>query len=186
MKLWIPLDESAELRLLDYPDTQTWFELITSDREHMTPWFGWIDTFQTVEDAHQFIQVALTQYANNVGMKAGLWVDGALVGGVSYQEIDWNNSIAVIGAWVSHTYEGKGHIYKALLALTQYAFSTLRINRVEARTAVENVRGQRLMERLNFTNEGILRNSLLVRDRYLDEVVYGALNGQWVPPPPRS
>ncbi len=185
MKLSWTLGEGLELRLLDYADTQAWFDLIQSDREHMNPWFGWLETFQSVQDAHNFIQVALGHYANNIGMKAGLWVDNKLVGGVSYQEIDWNNSIAVIGAWVSQAYEGKGNVYKALLALTEYAFNTLQINRVEARTGVENIRGQKLMERLNFQNEGVLRNSLLVRERYLDEVVYGALNGEWVPPPPR-
>ena len=67
----------------------------------------------------------------------------------------------------------------AVIALTDHAFDTWRLNRIEIRAAVGNRRSRAVPERLGFTEEGVLREAELVGDRYVDHVVYAILARDW-------
>ncbi len=173
------IDSSCELRLLEKRHVQAWFDLVMQDKEHMRPWLPWVDDFKTLEDAHTFLQMVQNNLANNTGMRGGIWFNGILVGGVSYQEIIWANSTISIGCWVSKPYQGQGIATRCLTALIDYAVNELKINRVESRTLVENTRARALSERLCMKPEGVLRKSLKMGDAFVDEVVYSILAFEW-------
>jgi len=50
---------------------------------------------------------------------------------------------------------------------------------VEIRCATGNTRSCAIPERLNFTREGLLRQSERVNDRWVDLVVWGMIEEQW-------
>lgn len=176
----LPLaSQNAELRILEPRHAQEWFAIIDHDREHLRQWLNWLDTFRTVEDAHNFIVAALNQFTAGTGLKAAIVVDDRIVGSMSYQEIDWSNSIAILGAWICREYEGRGLITEATAAFIDYAFDELKLNRVEIRSAADNRRSRAVPERLGFTQEGIIRQTMWLYDRYVDEVVYRMLAYEW-------
>lgn len=65
---------------------------------------------------------------------------------------------------------------EALGAILTYAFGTMNLHRVEARTIEGNTRSERLLERLGFKREGRLRESFVLRGSPRNVLVYGRLS----------
>jgi ribosomal-protein-serine acetyltransferase len=175
----LSLDDVAELRILEPRLAQEWFDVIDENRPHMREWMNWLDDFKTVEDSRNFILASLSQFSTSTGIKAAIMVNGKIVGSIAYQEIDWTNSIAILGAWISESYEGKGLATRATVAFINYAFDELKLNRVEIRSAFYNERSRAVPKRLGFTEEGVLRQSMWLYDHFVDEVVYSMLAYEW-------
>ena len=68
---------------------------------------------------------------------------------------------------------------KVAKALTDYAFTHLKLNKVEIRAAVENKKSRSIPERLGFVYEGTLRQAEWLYDHYVDHAVYGMLADEW-------
>ena len=64
-------------------------------------------------------------------------------------------------------------------ALTDHAFSTWRLNRVEIRAGIGNERSRAVATRLGFKEQAILREAERVGDRYVDHVVHAMLAAVW-------
>jgi len=71
---------------------------------------------------------------------------------------------------------GKGVAAEASRLLLTYAFEELKLSRVYLYTETENDSAQRLFERVGFRREGMLKNDLFVRGKYVDRYVYGLTN----------
>jgi ribosomal-protein-serine acetyltransferase len=97
-----------------------------------------------------------------------------------FNNINWSNKTAYIGYWLGEEFQGKGIITKVAKDLTNYAFNHLNLYKVEIRAAVENKKSRCIPERLGFINEGIIRQSEWLYDHYVDTVVYGILNQEWI------
>ena len=68
---------------------------------------------------------------------------------------------------------------KALEAMIAYGINDLSLNRVEIRVATENYKGRALLERFNFTKEGVIRVAEWLYDHYVDHILYGLLADEW-------
>lgn len=64
-------------------------------------------------------------------------------------------------------------------ALTDYAFTELKLNKVEIRAAAENQKSRSIPERLGYKEEGTIRQAEWLYDHYVDHVVYGMLAEEW-------
>ena len=54
------------------------------------------------------------------------------------------------------------------------------LNRIEIRCATQNVRSRAIPERLGFKEEGLIRDAEWLYDHYVDHIVYGMLESDWV------
>jgi len=80
-----------------------------------------------------------------------------------------------LGYWIGKEHEGNGIITSSCRRLLQYGFEVLMLNRIEIRCGVENVRSQRVPERLGFTKEGTLRQVENIRGQFIDHYLYSLL-----------
>ena len=71
-------------------------------------------------------------------------------------------------------------MHEALSALLDYAFTELKLNRVEADTDPRNERSVRLLERLRFSKEGLFRERCIVDGEISDSAMYGLLRREWI------
>jgi ribosomal-protein-serine acetyltransferase len=99
--------------------------------------------------------------------------------------VDWQNRSTSIGYWLAQGAEGGGTMTQAVSALVDHALREWRLNRVEIRADVENVRSRALAERLGFRQEGTLRQAIRLADGYHDDALYAMLAQDWpaVEPP---
>ena len=173
------VDEETEIRLLAEHHAEQMFALTEENRDHLREWLPWVDSTTSAEDTRKFIKGALDDFAANGGFAAGLYYKGELAGAIGYHKIDWQNRKGEIGYWISARFQGKGIVTRAARALVDYSFDELGLNRVEIRCAEGNRKSRAIAERLGFRQEGVLRGSMLLYDRYLDMVIYGMLKEEW-------
>lgn len=173
------IDSATYMKLLEPQDSDKLYQLIDSSREHLRQWLPWVDQNTTVEHSRQFIQHTLDQFASNNGFTAGIWYQGALAGIIGFHKIDWSNRSTSLGYWLGEEYTGLGLMQKAVSKSLDYAFLELRLNRVEIRSAIGNVRSRRIPEKLNFTHEGTIRQAEKLVYGYVNHNVYGMLLEEW-------
>jgi len=86
---------------------------------------------------------------------------------------------AKLGYCLDEAAWGNGFATEAAGALLQWAFDTLDLNRVQAETDTRNVASSRVLEKLGFVREGILREDCIVDGDVSDSWVYGLLKREW-------
>lgn len=107
--------------------------------------------------------------------------DGALIGWCGLTR--WNPVYrsAALGYVLDDAAWGQGYATEAAVALLDWAFDTLDLNRVQAETDTRNAASARVLEKLGFIREGTLREDCVVNGEVSDSWVYGLLRRQWRP-----
>ena len=76
-------------------------------------------------------------------------------------------------------FRGRGYATEAAGALVDYAFSELRLHRIQATTSSANPDSYRVMERLGMRREGKMREATFGDGAWHDVLVYGILAQEW-------
>jgi ribosomal-protein-serine acetyltransferase len=169
------VDKNIELRLYEPHDAEELNALIESNFDHLKKWSAWLKDDRSIANTRAFIERNLKQFAENEGFAIGIWFEGEMAGQIEYNYLDWKNRKTEIGFWLGESFQGKGLATKSCRALINYAFDELKLNRVEMQCGVENRKSRRIAEKLGFTEEGIVRQSVWLHDRFVDFVIYGML-----------
>ena len=100
-------------------------------------------------------------------------VDGAAVGGVGIElGTDVHRRSAEIGYWLGEPFWGRGIATEALRAVTEYAFATFDICRLEAGVFDWNPASARVLEKAGYTLEGRARCAVVKDGRLGDRLLY--------------
>jgi ribosomal-protein-serine acetyltransferase len=172
------LSDGCHLRLLEESDANELFALIDTDRAYLSRWLGWAPG-QDLEGTLEFIRLTLRQLADNTGFTVAIVRDGAVAGIVGLEPLDWTHRSTSVGYWLGERHQGQGIMTRAVGALVDHAISAWKLNRIEIRAALENVRSRAIPQRLGFREEGVLREAERIGDGYLDIVVYSMLGTEW-------
>jgi RimJ/RimL family protein N-acetyltransferase len=105
--------------------------------------------------------------------------DGAFIGWCCLMK--WNPELrsASLGYCLDEPAWGQGIGTEAARALLQWAFDTLDLNRVQAETDTRNIGSARVLQKLGFVREGMLREDCVVDGEVSDTWVYGLLRREW-------
>lgn len=170
--------ERVKLRWLTEADVPSLFAIF-SDPEVMRYWSSepMTDPGEAkalLDDVHAHFE-ARTLFQWGVAL-AG---DDRVVGTCTLSRLDGQNRRGEIGYALAREQWGKGLMGEALTALLDYAFTELALHRIEADVDPGNAASLRLLERLGFTCEGMLRERWLVGGRAHDSVMLGLLGREW-------
>jgi ribosomal-protein-serine acetyltransferase len=174
------LADECHLRLIEEADADELYALVDANRGYLARWMPWASS-QTRAGALEFIRMTRRQLADNDGFQTVIVRGADIIGIVGFHGVDWRHRQTSIGYWLDERQQGQGIMTGAVRALVDHALLGWRLNRVEIRAAPENQRSRAIPERLGFRQEGVLRESELIGDRYLDAVVYGMLASVWRP-----
>lgn len=173
------LDSDTLLRPLEPADAPAVHRLIQGNRAHLDRWLRWSNAIRTSGDVEQFIAEFGRKQATSDGFHNGIWVNGALAGGLVCWYIHPLNRASEIGYWLGEGFTGRGLATRAAARAIRYLFDEADLNRIEMQCGVENRRSRAVPERLGFTLEGTRRASHRIGDRFLDHCVYGLLAQEW-------
>lgn len=98
-----------------------------------------------------------------------------IIGSCGYNSIDFENAKAEIGYDIARAFWGRGYASEAICSLLDYAFSSLKLNRIEAKVEPANVNSVKVLQKLNFTFEGTLRQYEKVNGKLNDLNMYSKL-----------
>lgn len=175
----VKIDNNLELTLLDIEHAQEFFELIDKNRNYLREWLGWLDNIQSVSHIARFIDSAIKDYPDKKSLRAWIKLDKKIIGIIHLVEIDWMNKKGMIGIWIDEESVGKGLATKATNAFMNFAFNEWGLNRIEIRSATGNKASQAVPEKLNFRNEGVLRENEWLYDHFVDHVVFSKLKREF-------
>jgi [ribosomal protein S5]-alanine N-acetyltransferase len=74
---------------------------------------------------------------------------------------------------------GTGLFAEGSALVLEFIFETLGVNRLEARAAVQNGRGNGALRKLGAVQEGVLRKSFLRHGQYMDQALWAILAEDW-------
>lgn len=169
----------VEISPLEERHAEELFQLIDRNRQHLRQWLPWLDDTSTAADTVEFIRRSLEQCTRQEGIVQGIFREGRLAGLVSFVKIDWANRTAMIGYWLGEEFQGKGLMTFACQEMIDYAFEDMKLNRLEIKVAIGNVRSLAVARRLGFKPEGVERQAGWLYDHFVDIAVYSLLRCEW-------
>jgi RimJ/RimL family protein N-acetyltransferase len=94
---------------------------------------------------------------------------------------NWEHGLAEVGYALSTDFQGRGLMAVALGLLLPDIFLRTAVERIEARCAAGNVASQRVLEKLGFVHEGLLRGYFTLHGRRVDHHLYALLRSDFLP-----
>jgi [ribosomal protein S5]-alanine N-acetyltransferase len=104
---------------------------------------------------------------------------GQVLGSCLLFRFDEGSARAELGYVLGRAHWGRGLMFEALQALLAQAYGSLGLRRIEAEVNPANTASARLLERLGFTCEGLLRKRWVAKGATYDVNVYGLLRDEW-------
>lgn len=118
---------------------------------------------------------------NSSRYDAVIEVDGIPCGLIGLLSIDEKNKKAEYYVMIGEKdYKGKGVSVVATQLILKYAFITLTLNKVYLYTETENIPAQKLFQKVGFVKEGLIRQDVFSKGRYVDRYVYGICRNEYL------
>jgi ribosomal-protein-serine acetyltransferase len=175
----LKVNESIEILEIDFPHAESLFELVDRNRNHLRPWFPWVDFMASADHFRRFIDATHKRVHDGTEVSYIISVNGKTAGRIGVYTIDHQNDSGSIGYWIGKEYEGQSIIKKCVEVMIDHVFQSMNLNRIEIRCAIHNERSQAIPLRLNFYKEGVLRQAEKHGDQYRDIVLYSMLKENW-------
>lgn len=137
-------------------------------------------TLNEEEEAQRFIDFFRTRYLMNAAIRWGIALKGhsQLIGTAGYNNFTPHHR-ANIGYDLLPAYWNKGYITEALGAIIDYGFRHLGVNRIEAEVMPGNGASERVLEKLGFTREGLLRQWMYWNGKHYDMIMFSLLRSEF-------
>jgi len=104
---------------------------------------------------------------------------GNLIGDFGFHFPEHSPCQVELGITLARPYQGKGYATEAMTTALEYCFLTLKKHRVFASVDPENRASIALLERLGFRREAHFRESLWLRGKWMDDVIYAMLEREY-------
>lgn len=161
-------------------DYAAWAELRALSRQHLTPWEPqWTRDELTRSSFRRRLRQFQRELRDDQGYAYLMFSDGdgTLLGGLNISNVRRGVSQAAsIGYWMGAPYAGRGFMTEAARAAVAFAFSSLRLNRLEAACLPNNAASARVLEKVGFKYEGLARRYLKINGQWRDHNLFALLH----------
>ncbi len=168
----IIVDDLISLEKLEAEHAAEIFDMASRNKLYLREFLPWIDHADSIQFFENFISDSLSRYILEIEYPFVIKYENIIIGRIGLYNVDQKNKIAEIGYWIDEKMQGNGVISKSCKSIVDYAFSTLNLNRIEIKCAVENSRSNAIPERIGFSHEGILRQAGIIRGKFHDLHLY--------------
>lgn len=135
---------------------------------------------QTIADSKTHIRRMLAHHAaGNYHWGITDQNDGRLIGSCGFVATAPGHRRAEVVYAVARDRWGQGIATEAVAAVIRFGFMDLHLNRIEARCLPEHAASRRVMAKLGMSFEGVLRQHVLMKGRFVDLAMYALLRDDW-------
>ena len=153
----------------------------------VSPWLPWCHAGYTREDTAAFITLAAEAWAQATHYPFAVIAvdDNAFLGGIAINHIAEPNRLGNVGYWVRTSRTRQGIASAAVRLVSQYAFDSLGLTRLEIACIPTNASSRRVAEKVGAKFEAVARNRLVMRGTAYDAAVYALVpedmraNSRW-------
>jgi RimJ/RimL family protein N-acetyltransferase len=170
--------ERVLLRALQTQDAEALFAAITESRDHFYPWYP--SLHRKYKDIAEICDQIVRWQARRLLREAfmqGIFqrVDGNFLGCLGFRMANWESRSFDLTYWLRQSAEGYGYMTEAMRLIIGYLFSNLEAQRVEIRCDERNQRSAAIARKLNFRQEGCLRNAGMAADGVMENTLIFSL-----------
>ena len=146
-------------------------------------WQWTANIVNTRDDLQRYVDRALDEQTRGVSLPF-VTVErksGKVVGSTRFGNIDRESRKAEIGwTWVDPAWQRTFVNTEAKLLMLTHAFETWKCIRVELKTDALNAKSRAAIRRIGATEEGILRNHMIIESgRFRDTVYFSIIENEW-------
>ncbi len=140
-----------------------------------------IDVLNSLEDAKKLIAFFIKRYDEKRGIRWAIFDKSKkiIIGTIGYNYFSRVSNKAEMGYELSPLYWGKGIIPLACKTIINYAFISLKLNRIEALVEDGNKNSDKVLEKCGFQKEGLLKQYMFYKNKYVDLNMYAFLKDEW-------
>ncbi|WP_134682748.1 GNAT family N-acetyltransferase [Brevibacillus migulae] len=144
-----------------------------------------ITAFTDVKQAEEMIALLqeLAQEEKACRFSIQLKPTNTIIGSCGFNYLDFENERAEIGYELGYSYWGNGYVTEALHSLLAFGFQELGLNRIEAKVEPENTNSIKVLQKLGFVEEGLLRQYEKLKGVLVDLHLYSLLRNEWTMSP---
>lgn len=143
--------------------------------ERVTKYYN-IIPFKEEGEAQKYIDWFKARFAEGLGIRWGIALKGEknIIGTVGFNNFQKNHK-ANIGYDLRIEHWNKGYITEVLSETIKFGFTQLEVNRIEAEVMQGNIASEKVLTKLGFTNEGVLRDWMYWNNEHYDMSIYSLL-----------
>lgn len=135
-----------------------------------------------LEAARRELQMFIIDlFEKGLGFRWGIIRKGEakLIGTCGYYA--WNKEAckAEIGYDLEPLFWGQGIMNEALSEMLRFGFEEMNLNRIQVKAAPYNERSIRLIRRLGFRKEGVMRDNFIFKGELQDDILFSLLRSEW-------
>lgn len=139
--------------------------------------------FASIQEAKDEMGWYTRIFAERSGMR---WMiedkqSGRVIGTCGFLEYEKEHNRAEIGYDLAPGFWGRGIMGEVINRVLEFGFAVLKLNRIEAKVEPDNLASARLLDKLGFVKEGVLRQHEFEKGRYVDLAVYSILSREYSP-----
>jgi len=135
----------------------------------------------SLESLHDRYAAASSDFADFDAAGLFFWLIKAgdkVVGNISVKEINKRMLTAEIGYSIATEARGNGYATDAVRLVTHRAFNQSPLRKLIAYVHEDNLASRRVLEKVGYRPEGVLREHYLINGTPANEVIYGELRGE--------
>lgn len=161
-------------------DYAEWRDLRARSRGFLQPWEP---TWPADDLSRPAFKRRLTAYARDreAGSAYPFFIfrkeDDVLVGGITLSNVRRGVAqMGSVGYWCGEPYARNGYVLGGVRAMTEFAFRTLGLHRLEAACLPHNAPSRRLLAKAGFVEEGQAKAYLKINGVWRDHVLFGLIS----------
>ncbi|TQR19485.1 GNAT family N-acetyltransferase [Psychrobacillus vulpis] len=175
-----PVLETNRLKLMEIKkeNADSIFRIFSDDE--VTRYYG-MASFEQKEQAINMINSFTKNFQDKRSIRWGIfWKETSeLVGTVGLNNLQLSQKRTEIGYDLLPSYWRKGIVSEAVEAVVRYCFEELDLYRIAAVTFTENESSYKLLLKLGFQKEGMLRGYIYQNDKSNDTFVFSLIKPEW-------
>lgn len=148
------------------------FQIVNDNRVFFGKWLGWVEFIKSAEDEYPYVQKLSRTDNGSYHIMAG----GEIVGNIGFVKFSETDKYAEIGYWLDKAANGRGIMTRSVKLMEKLSFEHCGFNRVEIRVDTENFQSQNVAKRCGFSQDGILRQSMMLHGVPRDIILFSKLN----------
>lgn len=160
----IRISKDLILKELELSDAEHIFKAIDSQREYLGKWLPFVEFTKSVKDSLDYVNTVVTMPEDCREWQFAVFCGCGFAGLAGFKGTDRLNRKSEIGYWLREEFQHRGIMTDSVRALIKFGFSELDLNRIQIKCAPDNIKSNKIPQRLGFTFEGIEHDSEFVRE----------------------
>ena len=173
----LPAVTALALRPPTPADAGALVEAVRESADELRPWMPWARADYGVDEALAWIDRTTDERERGAAYEFLVTGDdGRILGACGLNRVNREDRLANLGYWIRTSAAGRGLAPEAVRSLTAWGFANTELRRLEIVVAVDNLRSQRVAEKVGAVREGVLKWRLWLYEVPHDAVLYSIVD----------